>query len=441
MEFKKYKIQEIGEVIGGGTPSTKKNEYYGGNIPWITPKDLSNFKEVFISEGERNITEEGLKNSSARTLPSNTVLMTSRAPIGYLAIAKNEVTTNQGFKSIICNESLVKPLFLYYSLKNDMDKIKSLGTGSTFSEISGKVVKNIEINIPSIEYQTIIEYILGNFDKKIELNQKIIANLEELSQTLFKRWFVDFEFPDANGNPYKSSGGEMVDSELGEMPRGWAIGHFNQFCKKPIAGDWGKEHQQGNYNKPVRIIRGADINDYSKGGKGKSPIRFILEKNFDNKKLMSGDIIVEISGGSPTQSTGRTLLINKEILQNSNYGLVCTNFCKVIRPVDEKYGEWIAYYFNYLYFRDVFFNYENGTTGIKNLDYKSILNTMKIIVPSTQILNNFHNVISNYKINIQRLGKENDYLSQLRDTLLPKLMSGEIEIPDDIEVNEDELSI
>ncbi|WP_415410608.1 restriction endonuclease subunit S [Staphylococcus agnetis] len=441
MEFKKYKIQEIGEVIGGGTPSTKKSEYYGGNIPWITPKDLSNFKEVFISEGERNITEEGLKNSSARTLPSNTVLMTSRAPIGYLAIAKNEVTTNQGFKSIICNESLVKPLFLYYSLKNDMDKIKSLGTGSTFSEISGKVVKNIEINIPSIEYQTIIEYILGNFDKKIDLNQRIIANLEELSQTLFKRWFVDFEFPDENGNPYKSSGGNMVESELGEIPRGWTIGHFNQFSKKTIAGEWGKEHQQGNYNKPVRIIRGADINEYCKGGKGKSPIRFILEKNFDNKKLISGDIIVEISGGSPTQSTGRTLLINKEILQNSNYGLVCTNFCKVIRPVDEKYGEWIAYYFNYLYFRDVFFNYENGTTGIKNLDYKSILNTMKIIVPITQILNNFHNVISNYKMNIQRLGKENDYLTQLRDTLLPKLMSGEIEIPDDIEVMEDELSI
>ncbi|MDT3983506.1 restriction endonuclease subunit S, partial [Staphylococcus ureilyticus] len=231
MEFKKYKIEEIGEVIGGGTPSTKKSEYYGGNIPWITPKDLSNFKEVFISEGERNITEEGLKNSSARTLPSNTVLMTSRAPIGYLAIAKNEVTTNQGFKSIICNESLVKPLFLYYSLKYDMDKIKSLGTGSTFSEISGKVVKNIEINLPSIEYQTIIEYILGNFDKKIELNQKIIANLEEFSQTLFKRWFVDFEFPDENGNPYKSSGGEMVDSELGEMPKDWKVDELGTYIK------------------------------------------------------------------------------------------------------------------------------------------------------------------------------------------------------------------
>ncbi|PUZ21489.1 restriction endonuclease subunit S [Staphylococcus chromogenes] len=441
MEFKKYKIEEIGTVVGGGTPSTKNDNYYGGNISWITPKDLSNYSNRYIYHGERNITEEGLNNSSAKLVPTDTILMTSRAPIGYLALAGKKVATNQGFKSIICNEEIVSPKYLYYLLQNKMDNIKSLGTGSTFSEISGKVVKNIEVSLPNLLNQKRVEKVLDSIDEKIELNQKIIANLEELSQTLFKRWFVDFEFPDANGNPYKSSGGEMVDSELGEIPRGWAIGHFNQFCKKPIAGDWGKEHQQGNYNKPVRIIRGADINDYSKGGKGKSPIRFILEKNFDNKKLISGDIIVEISGGSPTQSTGRTLLINKEILQNSNYGLVCTNFCKVIRPVDEKYGEWIAYYFNYLYFRDVFFNYENGTTGIKNLDYKSILNTMKIIVPITQILNNFHNVISNYKINIQRLGKENDYLSQLRDTLLPKLMSGEIEIPDDIEVNEDELSI
>lgn len=343
------------------------------------------------------------------------------------------------------NEELLMSRFLYYQMRTTQFQAMILNeflAGSTGQvEFNKSMIEKLPINVPSISYQYKVVNILSKLDKKIETNKKIIANLEELSKTLFKRWFVDFEFPDENGNPYKSSGGEMVDSELGEIPEGWKIGHFSHFCKKPIAGDWGKEQKQGNYVKPVRVIRGADINDYSKGGKGKSPIRFILQKNFDNKKLISGDIIVEISGGSPTQSTGRTLLINNKVLKNSEYELVCTNFCKVIRPLDEKFGEWLAYYFNYLYFRDVFFNYENGTTGIKNLDYKSIMNTMKIIAPSTQILNNFHNLISKYKINIQYLGMENDYLTQLRDTLLPKLMSGELEIPDDIEVNEDELSI
>ncbi|WP_210140472.1 MULTISPECIES: restriction endonuclease subunit S [unclassified Staphylococcus] len=444
MEFKEYKLSDL-TINGKGEYGIGASavEYNPSLYRYLRITDIDD--NGFINTDELKSVND--KNAENYLLKENEIVFArtgNSTGKSYFYNGEDGPLVFAGFLiRFKLDSKKVNPKFIrYYTLsENYKGWINQFATGSTRKNINAKTYGNMIIKLPPRSYQNYIVQILDSLEEKLKENKKIIANLEELSQTLFKRWFVDFEFPDANGNPYKSSGGEMVDSELGEIPRGWAIGHFNQFCKKPIAGDWGKEHQQGNYNKPVRIIRGADINDYSKGGKGKSPIRFILEKNFDNKKLISGDIIVEISGGSPTQSTGRTLLINKEILQNSNYGLVCTNFCKVIRPVDEKYGEWIAYYFNYLYFRDVFFNYENGTTGIKNLDYKSILNTMKIIVPITQILNNFHNVISNYKINIQRLGKENDYLSQLRDTLLPKLMSGEIEIPDDIEVNEDELSI
>ncbi|MEB7432839.1 restriction endonuclease subunit S [Staphylococcus chromogenes] len=426
MEFKKYKIEEIGEVIGGGTPSTKKSEYYGGNIPWITPKDLSNFKEVFISEGERNITEEGLKNSSARTLPSNTVLMTSRAPIGYLAIAKNEVTTNQGFKSIICNESLVKPLFLYYSLKNDMDKIKSLGTGSTFSEISGKVVKNIEINLPSIEYQTIIEYILGNFDKKIELNQKIIANLEELSQTLFKRWFVDFEFPDENGNPYKSSGGEMVDSELGMIPKGWEIITINDFANNNVIT--GKT--------PSTKIK----ENYSETG---IPFLTIPDMHNDIFALNTERYISEL---------GIEKLIKKVLPKNSlsisciaTPGLVCiiANDTLTNQQINSFTPNKNALY--YLYFelksmKDYIRDLGSGGSATLNLN-KTQFSKIKLVKPINEILYKYDKLVSpNFKM-ILNIQKEIQQLTQLRDTLLPKLMSGEIEIPDDIEVMEDELSI
>lgn len=403
MEFKKFKLEEIGEVIGGGTPSTKKSEYYGGNIPWITPKDLSNFKEVFISEGERNITEEGLKNSSARTLPSNTVLMTSRAPIGYLAIAKNEVTTNQGFKSIICNESLVKPLFLYYSLKNDMDKIKSLGTGSTFSEISGKVVKNIEINLPSIEYQTIIEYILGNFDKKIELNQKIIANLEELSQTLFKRWFVDFEFPDENGNPYKSSGGEMVDSELGEIPRSWKVDVL------------------GNY---IKIKS------------GKRPKNKVDNKDIEN--------MVPIIGASKIMGYTNDYIYNEKIIIIGRVGThgVIQRFSTKTWPSDNTFvitSDFESIIYQLLKSID-YISLNRGSTQ-PLLSQKDIKNT-KVAMPSNETLLSKYQQENNHILKMMdQKNIENQKLTQLRDTLLPKLMSGEIEIPDDIEVNEDELSI
>lgn len=426
MEFKKYKIEEIGEVIGGGTPSTKKSEYYGGNIPWITPKDLSNFKEVFISEGERNITEEGLKNSSARTLPSNTVLMTSRAPIGYLAIAKNEVTTNQGFKSIICNESLVKPLFLYYSLKNDMDKIKALGTGSTFSEISGKVVKNIEINLPSIEYQTIIEYILGNFDKKIELNQKIIANLEELSQTLFKRWFVDFEFPDENGNPYKSSGGEMLESELGMIPKGWEIITINDFANNNvITGKTPSTKIKENYSETG--IPFLTIPDMHNDIFALNTERYISELGIEklSKKVLPKNSLSISCIATP----GLISIIANDTLTNQQINSFTPN-------------ENALYY---LYFKlkgmkDYIRDLGSGGSATLNLN-KTQFSKIKLVKPINEILYKYDKLVSpNFKM-ILNIQKEIQQLTQLRDTLLPKLMSGEIEIPDDIEVNEDELSI
>ncbi|MCD2478781.1 MULTISPECIES: restriction endonuclease subunit S [Staphylococcaceae] len=426
MEFKKYKIEEIGEVIGGGTPSTKKSEYYGGNIPWITPKDLSNFKEVFISEGERNITEEGLKNSSARTLPSNTVLMTSRAPIGYLAIAKNEVTTNQGFKSIICNESLVKPLFLYYTLKNDMDKIKSLGTGSTFSEISGKVVKNIEINLPSIEYQTIIEYILGNFDKKIELNQKIIANLEELSQTIFKRWFVDFEFPDENGNPYKSSGGEMVDSELGMIPKGWEIITINDFANNNvITGKTPSTKIKENYSETG--IPFLTIPDMHNDIFALNTERYISELGIEklSKKVLPKNSLSISCIATP----GLISIIANDTLTNQQ-----------INSFTPSENALYYLYFKLKGMKDYIRDLGSGGSATLNLN-KTQFSKIKLVKPINEILYKYDKLVSpNFKM-ILNIQKEIQQLIQLRDTLLPKLMSGEIEIPDDIEVNEDELSI
>lgn len=420
MEFKKFKLEEIGEVIGGGTPSTKKSEYYGGNIPWITPKDLSNFKEVFISEGERNITEEGLKNSSARTLPSNTVLMTSRAPIGYLAIAKNEVTTNQGFKSIICNESLVKPLFLYYSLKNDMDKIKSLGTGSTFSEISGKVVKNIEINLPSIEYQTIIEYILGNFDKKIELNQKIIANLEELSQTLFKRWFVDFEFPDENGNPYKSSGGEMVDSELGEIPKGWNVKNLDDIANYVNGLAMQKFKPTDNQNS-LPVVK---IKELKNGSTDENSNRCTSEIP-DKALINDGDIIFSWSA---------TLLV--KMWCGGKAGLNQHLF----KVSSDKYPKWFYYYWTKRYI-DYFIGIANDKATTMGHINRKHLSHAKILIPNDSTLEKFSRTFDDLLEKELSVSKESKRLIELRDTLLPKLMSGEIEIPDDSEVNEDELSI
>lgn len=177
-EWTECKISDIGMVVGGATPSTKKSENYeNGTIAWITPKDLSAFSGRYIQRGERNITETGLKSCSTQLLPKNTVLFSSRAPIGYVAIAANEVCTNQGFKSIVPNAN-TDALFLYYLLKHNKDKIEGMGSGTTFKEVSGNIMKNIVVSVPTDKkVQEIIASVLGTIDDKIEESERINNNL------------------------------------------------------------------------------------------------------------------------------------------------------------------------------------------------------------------------------------------------------------------------
>jgi type I restriction enzyme S subunit len=178
-------LSDVGTIVGGGTPSTKNLEYWDGDIPWLTPKDLSTHTDVYISRGERNITESGLKGSSARLMPKGSVLFSSRAPIGYVAIAQNDICTNQGFKSIVPNED-TNSEYLYYWLKHNKAKIENLGTGTTFKEVSGTVMKNLEIDLPDLETQQRIAETLSALDDKIATNNRANKVLEEMAQAIFE---------------------------------------------------------------------------------------------------------------------------------------------------------------------------------------------------------------------------------------------------------------
>ena len=178
-------LDKLGEIVGGATPSTKCEDYYGGSIPWITPKDLSSFKVRYITSGERNITEKGLASCSAQMMPKDAVLFTSRAPIGYVAIASQSVCTNQGFKSIVVNER-ADPLFVYYLLKYNKDAIEAMGSGTTFKEVSGKTMRAVKVRIPlDVSYQKRIAAVLDSLDTKIENNERINDNLQQQAAALF----------------------------------------------------------------------------------------------------------------------------------------------------------------------------------------------------------------------------------------------------------------
>ncbi len=181
------KIEDLGKVVGGGTPSKKREEFFTENgIPWITPKDLSNNKDKFIMHGALDITEEGLKGSSAKLMPKGTVLFSSRAPIGYIAVADKEVSTNQGFKSII-PKSEYGTEFTYQVLKNKTEMIISRASGSTFKEISGSGLKSIELVLPKRVVVHEFNEIAGSLSKKIKVCEAEIRNLIKLRDTLLPK--------------------------------------------------------------------------------------------------------------------------------------------------------------------------------------------------------------------------------------------------------------
>ena len=401
----KYEISEIGEVIGGATPSTKDEDNYGGDISWITPKDLSSFTERYIYRGERNISEKGLHSCSAKLMPKDTVLFSSRAPIGYVAIAANKLCTNQGFKSIIADESKIHYLYLYYYLIYKKSEIEAVASGTTFKEVSGSVLKKFKIEIhESILEQRAIADTLSCLDDMIELNNRTNKVLEEMAQAIFKHWFVDFEFPNENGEPYKSSGGEMVDSELGEIPRGWDVGVLSDLADITM----GQSPPGSSYN-----------------SSGEGMIFFQGRTDFGHR---FPSVRLYTTEPKRIASKGETLLSVRAPVGDINKALETCCIGRGLSALESKLG-----YNSYIYYclqgsvaiLDIF-NAEGTVFG--SITKKTLSNIHIVISPEKQ-MKKFEFTVNEIDRIIENNFEENLIISSVRDTLLPKLMSGEIRVP------------
>lgn len=211
------------------------------------------------------------------------------------------------------------------------------------------------------------------------------------------------------------------------MPEDWSKAPLYDMVETIIGGDWGKEEEFGSYSRNVLCVRGADLNDIKVGEKGKAPIRYILDKNFKQKSLSNHEIIVEISGGSPTQSTGRIAMISPILANECENSIICTNFCKALK-VREPYSHYFYFLWNHLYNNKIMYIYENGSNGLKNLNLTNLLEREICNIPPKKVALDFYNLIEPIFLKIQRLGSESARLATLRDALLPKLMSGEIKL-------------
>ena len=383
-EWIECKISDIGTVIGGATPSTKKPvNYENGTIAWITPKDLSTFTGRYIQRGERNITEIGLKSCSTQLLPRDTVLFSSRAPIGYVAIAANEVCTNQGFKSVVPNEN-TDPLFLYYLLKYNKDKIEGMGSGTTFKEVSGNTMKNIVVSVPTDKkVQERISSMLGSIDDKIEENERINNNLEQQMQALYKSWFVDFE-------PFG-----------GTQPANWQTTDIysiaNIIYGAPFAS---KLFNTEGIGKPIIRIRDLKEQEF---------VTFTTEEHPKGHLIQPGDIVVGMDGEFRPYIWG-----NDEAWLNQRVCIFNSN-----RPNGKAFV---------LYTIKPLLNHIEQTQVATTVIHigKKDYDAFEILLPTEDILNQFDSITAPMVRQIVNNRLENKRLSKLRDALLPKLMSGEL---------------
>ena len=405
-EWKKVRLGNIVK-INKNTYSVKENWNY------VNYLDTGNIVKNMISKIQHiDLSKEKLPSRAKRKVCYNSIIYSTVRPnqlhYGIIKEQPKNFLVSTGFTVIDVNIEVANADFIYYILtQNDViEHLQAIGeqSVSAYPSIKSSDIEELEIMLPSLSEQRKIVGILSSIDKNINNNNKINNNLEQQAQELFKSWFIDA--------PESSS---------------WESGTFSDIIDTMIAGDWGKDSPTSNNTERVYCIRGADIPDVKSGNKGKMPTRFILPKNYAAKHLVDGDVVVEISGGSPTQSTGRIASISQSLLDRYDKGMVCTNFCKAMKP-KLGYSMFVYYYWQYLYDKKVFFLYENGTTGIKNLDISGFIETAPIVLPPAELVEKFDTFCHSVFDVIFANGLQNEQLVNMRNALLPKLMSNELDV-------------
>lgn len=382
-------LDKLGEIVGGATPSTKCEDYYGGSIPWITPKDLSSFKGRYITSGERNITEKGLASCSAQMMPKDAVLFTSRAPIGYVAIASQSVCTNQGFKSIVVNDK-ADPLFVYYLLKYNKDAIEAMGSGTTFKEVSGKTMRAVKVRIPlDVSYQKRIAAVLDSLDTKIENNERINDNLEQQAQSYFQELFVD------NADPEWTTG---TISDLGTV----------------VGGSTPSKAKPEYYTESgIAWITPKDLsNNKSKFvSHGENDITELGLRNSSASIMPEGTVL--FSSRAPI---GYIAIAAGEVTTNQGF--------KSVVPKPE-----IGTPFVYFFLKNTLPVIEGMASGSTFKEVSgSTMKNVPAVIPDAETLAKFSDFCAPIFAQQRILEEQNQSLATLRDNLLPKLMSGEIDV-------------
>ena len=413
-EWREVRIGDIGDVVTGKTPSSKNPEYFGDEIPFVTPTDYKNYhKNIYSSE--RYLSQAGKEVLGNKLLPINSVIVTCiGSDMGKVAINKVECITNQQINSIILKRDLADSDFIYYTLISMQEYLKMLARGGTTMPIVNKsTFEEIKLLLPPFPEQKAIAATLSALDDMIELNNQINKTLEEMAQAIFKSWFVDFE-------PFRD--GEFEESELGLIPKGWRVGKLDDVLSEIETGNRPKGGVAGVESGIPSIgaenVLGLGKYDYSKE-------KYVSEEFYNSMKkgkLKDWDVLLYKDGAQLGRKTMFALgFPHKKCCVNSHVFILRSN---------SRMNQCYLYFWldqDYMTQKIIGLNANSAQPGINQPAVKGL----PILIPPIDVLERFDDLVVPIIKNLFSNCLENNILVSIRDTLLPKLMSGEIRVPVD----------
>lgn len=427
MAFQLVRIRDLCEVT-----SSKRifaSQYVEKGIPFYRSREIiekNNGKEelsepLFIEE---NVYQQiNLKFGIPK---EGDMLLTSVGTLGIPYIVKKEafyfkdgnLTWFRNFNNAIT----ARYLFYWFSSKFGRENLVLRAIGSSQPALTIDILKKHKVLVPDIGEQKTIVAILEKYDFLIENNNKKIKDLEQMTAHIYKEWFIRFRYPNHILD-------ELCLSKIGNIPDSFCTTNIGSVIDYYVGGGWGNDDPSDLFPVEASVIRGADFPYVSNGDVSSCPKRFHKISNYEPRQLKENDIVFEISGGTEEQPVGRSVIVTKGILEQLSNKAICASFCKLIRPDYKKVTPYFFYYWlQYLYDTRIIDRYQLQSTGITNFQFEYFLRKGFCLVPPFELMEKFDSIVGPMRKEIDDLAMMNANLKKQRDMLLPRLMSGKLDV-------------